>query len=1022
MREKRTQESSTDDQIHAPESLAASDVVLAEEVCRLRYRSLVMGNEPFSRVVFVCAETGMGKTWLSQNLLLELSRSGFFTSYVSLQALESRQATSRLARVARSLRRATPDARDQKVVVIDDVPPFEECDLVRAKNSLTRMVSSSALVIVNLLPEAEVLVEELPECSCVRSADLAYVYQQEAQFVLDAQKGATGGIASLIFGLASSGISGEDMPFEMRLSTYARSLAALGQGHIRKTLTLEEQRLRLLMLLLGHGSFEELSFLVEKNDEEFMDLLQRDAPLFGVDTIQGSFSCVGFDEPDVFAACIDQLRDLCSELPETTVLAVRALASREEYLRAAQVLELCDRHHLVEFAVTWGVELVCAGKASLVRRALELCEEEDSLLGEERLLSERALALMDLPCSKFDERPLPEAHLAETRAVRRRRKLLELLHATRDLDRGVVLTRMPTVDDEEQLATTLFEHVKARSLLLSGRASEVYTMLVNNPARLNPDTLCSALLCDDFEMAQMLTGEAPHVNEQVAYMQARQTIENAGIKRLACYRSVLEPMMVVLAGREESFDGVEEVMARAARMGDSAVHAVLLLTSAVLDNRNGAYPRAHVRALQAAECLGGHGNRYLSLVSRFVDALAASGLGDDDPLVALSLSGSGSMVRDLAAFAVCAGNGEEMQIELTTLDRSSCSRDAAWMLNVMCNDFGERSHLFRQRVPSSWSALSRRSVRKMQGMSRLMERGTLVPASARESRAKEASGQSQQVEKEERSRRIHIQLLGEFAVFVDGKQVSSAGFGRRRARAFLTLVASSRMHSISRHTIIESIWPQVDYGTGKQKIYEVTSTIRHCLRTSENKLDPFVRSRDSAMVTIDTSVVSCDVEQFERSAHLALSEEDDARVVELACKAVSYYRGDLCDNPYDAQGEIAARRIELKTLFVDVSIAGARAAMHQDMLQLSVRMAWAAHEASGMREDVVLVLLEALKASGRAMDAREVYRDYARNLLEASGMPPSATMRAAVSGLFPEGRKRAPGRSGKRREDHTLSC
>ena len=75
--------------------------------------------------------------------------------------------------------------------------------------------------------------------------------------------------------------------------------------------------------------------------------------------------------------------------------------------------------------------------------------------------------------------------------------------------------------------------------------------------------------------------------------------------------------------------------------------------------------------------------------------------------------------------------------------------------------------------------------------------------------------------------------------------------------------------------------------------------------------------------------------------------------------------------------------------------------MRDDLLPLAVRMAWAAHEASSMREDVVLVLVEALKMSGRVMDARNVYLSYARTLLEQTGEPPSASLRATIAKIIP---------------------
>jgi len=50
----------------------------------------------------------------------------------------------------------------------------------------------------------------------------------------------------------------------------------------------------------------------------------------------------------------------------------------------------------------------------------------------------------------------------------------------------------------------------------------------------------------------------------------------------------------------------------------------------------------------------------------------------------------------------------------------------------------------------------------------------------------------------------------------------------------------------------------------------------------------------------------------------------------------------------------------------------------------------------GLREDAVIVLVRALRASGRAIEAERRYKAYARQLVEKTNRPPSRMLRMAA--------------------------
>jgi DNA-binding SARP family transcriptional activator len=256
--------------------------------------------------------------------------------------------------------------------------------------------------------------------------------------------------------------------------------------------------------------------------------------------------------------------------------------------------------------------------------------------------------------------------------------------------------------------------------------------------------------------------------------------------------------------------------------------------------------------------------------------------------------------------------------------------------------------------------------------------------------------------------RIDVKVLGGFELRVNGGADVGMNLARRRSRSLLIFLALSKRHSLKRFELIECIWPDCDFESGRQRVYEATSFIRtKVARAARAKgLNPFVVSKGQGTIAFNPDLVTCDIDRFEETARNALAADDDARVVDLARKAMDIYRGDLCETPHDSLQLAEARRTELRDLYVDVAVAGAVSAMREDLYSLAVRMAWAGHMKSGLREDAVLVLMEALKGSGRIADARDVYHSYARRLLDETGEPPSSSLRTAAGRMLHTGRPR----------------
>ena len=946
----------------------------------------------------------MGKTFLACDVLKVLEGRSYYTRYESMKDLDSARACRRVMRVAREVRAAPIELKAPRAVVFDDMPPIDECDLGKVARAFERMVARNTLVLVCMLPEAEALAEEADGCQVFLSPDMADLYRLDFAESTQDHRLSTRDIASLVY----AGEKNESSHVSAYL-LWKRALADLAAALLRHTLPREELELRLAMMVLGSGTFDELKRVARRADEEALKWLSRDTPFFGIDLAQGTFDCVGLDDPQVLEACMEKFLGMPLRLSATVVQAANILAARGEFTRLAEVSRLCSDEDLVELGCAWGVELVCAGQVRLVAKALELHEKLEFKPSVSQDLSAFAVACVEARVAAFDldkdiESLASRSDGEKIPNLAEKIRLASLLRAARAIDCGSALGRVLPMRDDTDMARELVRHVQARRHILCGRFTEAYALLVNDPLRLLPNSLVAAWLCEDFAIAQAFVAETSREPERAAFDEAGKTMTYAGSRRLLCYHDIIDPMLASVVGRSTTLEGGEEAVALASRMGDTMLQAVVLLALAVIDNRQGAFARAHVRAVQAGELTGPATGRKLRIFAQFIDALSAMGLGDQTPLSELARRTKPSTVRDLASYFVCQDLREVAEIAPGVLVDTNATKDAIWMLNMLCNDFGALSASFRESIPAQWLALSRKSIRGLRRYSASSEeKVAAAPVFALLGSAEKREPQEPSVIEGD-VKPLGITLLGDFCLSLGGVRLSGMGLTSRRTRSLITFLAMRRGHMMRRFELIECIWPETDFDLGRQRVYEAVSYARAMLKKANDgvAIDPFIVNKAEGALGLNMDIVTCDVDQFERLAHAALAEEDDARAISMAMSAVSTYRGDLCETPFDATGMAANRREELRSLFIDVSVAGANAAIREDCLQLGVRMAWKAHELSKTREDVVMVLVEALRLSGRVVDAKNVYLTFARNLLEETGSPPSASMRAAMARFMDE--------------------
>ena len=952
-------------------------------------------NQDASAYVF-CAEPGMGRTTAITRCLTMRTKAGDATRYEGFANCQMEEAMARLSELLLWCKSHVREGRTVSIA-IDDLPAGDEYDSERMVRALRAMHSLGARLYISLLPEAECMVEQFGEAKCFWSCNLRIVTnggtsQGEAVDVC------THGIPALVE--AAGCVTVGSVRSMMDDPGYAEAYANVVRASIRHGLMAEERRLRIILLLLGHGTFAEAENIVGNVDNELWRALARDAPLFGVSMPGETFYCAGGESTEGLISISALLCDAVANEAEMVVKVAHTLAQRCDYRRSAMVSMISPlKEDRCETALRWAAEYINVGELDVVREVVRMSESGISCDGTGLTEAKQMIAALEAPTRQVgysqDEREGARCSPCAQLSLACRRMLSDL---------EWVFPAIATPFDPA--AHDLMQHAQVARLMLQGRLADAY-VLVTNADVFQPCknvTVTSALLCMDYALCSTLMG-VPSGKECMRMLRdSSELFLGMGLSALEDLRASILPLGALLAGRKPVATTFEADAQRASRMGDVLVHGVFLAASAIVDVRAGLYLRAHVRLMQAEDQFERGNAPYLQSAARILDACTRAQLGERVTRDELnSCKGAG---RDLdrvvailqAAFSKRRGS---RKVGCGRWDGDGSSRKVHWILNIVMGDFNKLSTRVREVMPVQWKEAVQKGANDIDAM---MEKWSNEGMRA-EARLVQPSVLQQPLlahleERDAACTRVHIRALGGFEVRVDGVVVSNRLLERRRAKSMLALLVAVPGHSAKRFTLMESVWPEYDYETATRCVYSATSVLRSeiCgILGNVGKAAVIVANKADRTLALDPQIVSCDVDVFEELSRRALDNEGDDEWTMESCRQIEeLYSGGLFVPQADEAGIVATRARELRGLYCDAMIAGAKAAMRANAKMLACRFAKRAYEADGMREDAICALAAALDGAGRQVEAEQVYEHYVGRMVDITRRPPSKDLRRAI--------------------------
>ena len=944
--------------------------------------------EKTKRPLALCAEPCMGKTMFLRELADYAQSNGWNVYEISLSSLSAQEATQILTKKSTSICNGKNSKALKRLVLIDDFPPSDEYFVARQVKSIARLRMAGCLVAFSLSPEARQLIDEVPSVYVLGKNELLTFMpgiDNSEQSVLNSMR-LTRGIPTLVYSLPVTFCERGDADVPI---TYLTSLACVASYMLRSTLGIEELRLRLGMMLLGVGSFDDLSRICGQADLEYLAKIEQDAPFFGVHVETRRFSCLHTTRFDVLNFNKQELVDLVGKHEKLALKVIALLIDREDFSKAAFVSSLIREEITWEIVLSHATEFVDAGYIELVDNALTATHSDCTLENSSKKAAKRmvdALSNTKGPMNSKDAGKTLE-NLTSFNGFLKQTAYITLLK---------LLLQKPLPALKEDLELSPLEkkialHKRAIDLAIQGNFKYALQLLLLEQQYEKASSITSSIQTVDVELLYALLGVYQkefdaRSSKALSFLQEGEASALKGsVGLLKCVRYLFEKSFSV-----GNLYDTEQLISQAESHGNRMIQVPALLIGALLSLRSRAYPKAQLQARRAMLLSREWDSIYVTQVGKILEDIAGFFLGvipTEKNLEAITHPSLKVACRTIykALFKSVKGHSPVWLDEV----EYGVPENAMWLMRALLSDESEFQQCLEQEMPEEWLHYLRSNEGK-----RDVTKWRAFRQGAGDSRTENSVVKSSRVEKKQNAHPgVYIALLGRFSLSVQGEEIAGRKIAYRSAKALLVYLALAHNHMSFRSQIAQQIWPEADQAHWQERLYQATRVIRKEVQEIKKGCEPLEASRIERTLGFNPQQVTVDIDIFTRLAKGVASSNSDEDIVHLAKQAEELYQGDLY-LPEDECFRFADPiRIALRDQYIDTMVTASAAALRITHYTLAVHFAELAYLVDDMREDTLMALIQALRKCGRVQDAQQYYDLYVQKYVTKRRKMPSKQLR-----------------------------
>ena len=944
--------------------------------------------EKTKRPLALCAEPCMGKTMFLRELADYAQSNGWNVYEISLSSLSAQEATQILTKKSTSICNAKKSKTLKRLVLIDDFPPSDEYFVARQVKSIARLRMAGCLVAFSLSPEARQLIDEVPSVYVLGKNELLTFMpgiDNSEQSVLNSMR-LTRGIPTLVYSLPVTFCERGDADVPI---TYLTSLACVASYMLRSTLGIEELRLRLGMMLLGVGSFDDLSRICGQADLEYLAKIEQDATFFGVHVETRRFSCLHTTRFDVLNFNKQELVALAGKHEKLVLKAIALLIDKEDFSKAAFVSSLVREEITWEIVLSHATEFVDAGYIELVDNALTATHSDCTLENSSKKAAKRmvdALSNTKGPMNSKDAGKTLE-NLTSFNGFLKQTAYITLLK---------LLLQKPLPALKEDLELSPLEkkialHKRAIDLAIQGNFKYALQLLLLEQQYEKASSITSSIQTVDVELLYALLGVYQkdfdaRSSKALSFLQEGEASALKGsVGLLKCVRYLFEKSFSV-----GNLYDTEQLISQAESHGNRMIQVPALLIGALLSLRSRAYPKAQLQARRAMLLSREWDSIYVTQVGKILEDIAGFFLGvipTEKNLEAITHPSLKVACRTIykALFKSVKGHSPVWLDEV----EYGVPENAMWLMRALLSDESEFQQCLEREMPEEWLHYLRSNEGK-----RDVTKWRAFRQGAGDSRTENSVVKSSRVEKKQNAHPgVYIALLGRFSLSVQGEEIAGRKIAYRSAKALLVYLALAHNHMSFRSQIAQQIWPEADQAHWQERLYQATRVIRKEVQEIKKGCEPLEASRIERTLGFNPQQVTVDIDIFTRLAKSVASSNSDEDIVHLAKQAEELYQGDLY-LPEDECFRFADPiRIALRDQYIDTMVTASAAALRITHYTLAVHFAELAYLVDDMREDTLMALIQALRKCGRAQDAQQYYDLYVQKYVTKRRKMPSKQLR-----------------------------
>ena len=944
--------------------------------------------EKTNRPLALCAEPCMGKTMFLRELADYAQSNGWNVYEISLSSLSAKEATQILTKKSTSICNAKKSKALKRLVLIDDFPPSDEYYVARQVKSIARLRMAGCLVAISLSPEARQLIDEVPSVYVLGKNELLTFMpgiDNSEQSILTNMR-LTRGIPTLVYSLPVTFCEHEDADVPI---TYLTSLACVASYMLRSSLGIEELRLRLGMMLLGVGSFDDLSRICGQVDLEYLAKIEQDAPFFGVHVETRRFSCIHVTRFDVLNFNKQELVALASKHEKLVLKAIALLIDREDFSKAAFVSSLVREEIIWEIVLSYAAEFADAGYIELVDNALTATHSDCTLDNSSKKAAKGMVDSLSTAKGPMNTKDADRAfkNLTSFNGFLKQTAYMTLLKL-------ILQKPLPPLKEDLELGSLekkIALHKRAIDLALQGNFKYALQLLLLEQQYEKVASITSSIQAVDVELLYALLGvyQKEFDTRTSGSLSFLQEGEAGGLKGsvglLKCVRYLFEKSSSV----GDLYD-TEQLISQAELQGNRMIQVPALLIGALLSLRSRAYPKAQLQARRAVLLSREWDSLYVVQVGKIIEDIAGFFLGvkpTEKSLEAITHPSLKAACRTIYKALFKSVNGHA-PVWLDAVEYG-VPENAMWLMRALLSDESEFQQCLEREMPEEWLHYLRSNEGK-----RDITKWRVSRQGAGDSWTENSALKSLHVEKVNNAHPgVYLALLGRFSLSVQGEEIAGRKIAYRSAKALLVYLALAHNHMSFRSQIAQQIWPEADQAHWQERLYQATRVIRKEVQEIQTDCEPLEASRIEKTLGFNPQQVTVDIDIFTRLAKSVASSNSDEDIVHLAKQAEELYQGDLY-LPEDECFRFADPiRVALRDQYIDTMVTASAAALRITHYTLAVHFAELAYLVDDMREDTLMALIQALRKCGRAQDAQHYYDLYVQKYVMKRRKMPSKQLR-----------------------------